>query len=97
MTERGEVTRERKLVRARQRTIDDLPTWAKCCPAMIKRCSHPKIIDFTAVLSTFTAEARCPHCGRIKSDLLYRRTVAPIKTVIAVDMYKWDEGLEASR
>jgi len=31
MTEREEVIRERKLVRARPKTLDYLPDWAKCC------------------------------------------------------------------
>lgn len=83
---------ERKLVRARQRSIEDLPDWCKCCPQMIERIEQVQHKEFIATLPTFPADVRCPYCGRVEEDVLYRDTIGPIRTVIAVVHYEWDEG-----
>jgi len=80
------------LVRARQKTLVEIPDWAKCCPVMIRCMEKTVNQEFTAIVTPFSAVATCPHCGREK-DALYRETVGPIITSIAVDIYEWDEGV----
>lgn len=55
-----------KLVRARPKSVEYLPEWAKCCPsATIQLCSHSETL-FVDVQNCLRAPAgldKCQYCG----------------------------------
>ncbi len=84
------------IIRARQKTVEQLPEWALCCDrarqSHIYEAGLDRIVKVRSE-AVFEAEVECRCCHRITQNLKYVPIVGGRKhSCVAVDLFDFDEG-----
>lgn len=87
--------RKGRVILARQKPPEQVPSWALCCRAT--QAQTRRQFEIGAVVkvragSGFLAEVTCPACGRVVQDRLYFPVIGPGRQAIAAEVYDFDEG-----
>ena len=89
-----------KLVRARPKSPDDLPYWAKCCPTFLdpRQLSQEIVVDLENI--TKDSPYYCPDCGKEHGKTgkgVMAITGRRAGTYVVLELLELDEGAYAEK
>lgn len=82
------------ILRAKPKTIAELPAWALCCDKIRKIYESQSPIEIEVHAEIFLAEVECRFCGRVYKDRQYREVVEQKRGAIPVECFEFDEGVQ---